>query len=611
MNFLSPYAFWLAVTLPIVLVFYLLKRRRKVQVVASSMLWRKFLAETQASAPFQKLRHHWLLIFQLLILALAILAMARPYFSGNVSEGGLLVVIMDTSASMQSTDVPPTRMDAAIKEAGNLIDTLSDTDQMMILAAGRQTRVLQSATSEKNKLQRALKSIEASDTSTYLLDAFKLARTLAEGQKLAEIHLFSDGAASDLNKFEPTDLNISYHPIGTRSDNVGIVSLDVRPNPDDETTRAIFAGVVNYSTNRADLIVELQWNDQTIEARPLELEPGSTDSQVFIAPQSENGIFSLKLNSDDDLAIDNQASVVSLLPKPARILLVTRGNRFLEKALSSINNIELTAVDQLTDASPDVDLVVLDKITPLAWPAVNTLAMHVTHTNWIESANTVESPVIVDWKAAHPLLRFVQLDDVQIAETLEVKTPNWAMSVVESTRTPLILAGEKEGQRMVWTGFDTLQSTWPLRISFPIFIANAVEWLNPMTSQASMVNVRTGDAMIATLEETGSNPVMLLPDGQKTSVIANPGSRQVIFADTLRQGIYRLQNGSTEVVFASNLADASESDNGPREELNLGGYSQVTRTGQKRADLEIWRWLVLAALIVLMLEWWYYHKRTA
>ena len=611
MNFLSPYAFWLAVTLPIVLVFYLLKRRRKVQVVASSMLWRKFLAETQASTPFQKLRHHWLLIFQLLILALAILAMARPYFSGNVSEGGLLVVIMDTSASMQSTDVPPTRMDAAIKEAGNLIDTLSDTDQMMILAAGRQTRVLQSATSEKNKLQRALKSIEASDTSTYLLDAFKLARTLAEGQKLAEIHLFSDGAASDLNKFEPTDLNISYHPIGTRSDNVGIVSLDVRPNPDDETTRAIFAGVVNYSTNRADLIVELQWNDQTIEARPLELEPGSTDSQVFIAPQSENGIFSLKLNSDDDLAIDNQASVVSLLPKPARILLVTRGNRFLEKALSSINNIELTAVDQLTDASPDVDLVVLDKITPLAWPAVNTLAMHVTHTNWIESANTVESPVIVDWKAAHPLLRFVQLDDVQIAETLEVKTPNWAMSVVESTRTPLILAGEKEGQRMVWTGFDTLQSTWPLRISFPIFIANAVEWLNPMTSQASMVNVRTGDAMIATLEETDPNPVMLLPDGRKTSVITNPGSRQVIFADTLRQGIYRLQNGSSEVVFASNLADASESDNGPREELNLGGYSQVTRTGQKRANLEIWRWLVLAALIVLMLEWWYYHKRTA
>jgi Ca-activated chloride channel family protein len=611
MNFLSPLAFWLAATLPIVVVFYLLKRRRKVQVVASSMLWRKFLAETQASAPFQKLRHHWLLVFQLLMLALAVLAMARPYFSGNVSEGGLLVVIMDTSASMQSTDVSPTRMDAAIEEASELIETLSDTDQMMILAAGRQTRVLQSATSEKNELHRALSSIQSSDTSTYLLDAFKLAQTLVKDQKLAEIHLFSDGAASDLNEFEPADLNVNYHPIGTRSYNVGIVSLDVRPNPDDERTRAIFAGIVNYSTNRVDLLAELQWNDQTIEARPLELEPGSTDSQAFIAPQSENGIFTLKLNSEDDLAVDNQASVVSLLPKPVRTLLVTQGNRFLEKALNAARNIELAVVDQYTETSPDVDLVVLDDVIPLSWPTVNTLAIHVTHTNWFEEVNLVESPVIVDWKAAHPLLRFVQLDDVQIAETLGVKTPDWAMSIVESTSTPLILAGEQDGQRMVWGGFDTLQSTWPLRVSFPIFIANAIEWLNPTTSQASMVNVRTGEALVATLEETDSALSMLLPNGQKTSLETSPDSRQIIFADTLQQGVYRLQNGTNEVVFASNLIDASESDNGPREELNLGGYKQITGTGQQRANLEMWRWLVFVAFCVLMFEWWYYHKRTA
>jgi Ca-activated chloride channel family protein len=611
MNFLSPLAFWLAATLPIVVVFYLLKRRRKVQVVASSMLWRKFLAETQASAPFQKLRHHWLLVFQLLMLALAVLAMARPYFSGNVSEGGLLVVIMDTSASMQSTDVSPTRMDAAIEEASELIETLSDTDQMMILAAGRQTRVLQSATSEKNELHRALSSIQSSDTSTYLLDAFKLAQTLVKDQKLAEIHLFSDGAASDLNEFEPADLNVNYHPIGTRSYNVGIVSLDVRPNPDDETTRAIFAGIVNYSTNRVDLLAELQWNDQTIEARPLELEPGSTDSQAFIAPQSENGIFTLKLNSEDDLAVDNQASVVSLLPKPVRTLLVTQGNRFLEKALNAARNIELAVVDQYTETSPDVDLVVLDDVIPLSWPTVNTLAIHVTHTNWFEDVNLVESPVIVDWKAAHPLLRFVQLDDVQIAETLGVKTPDWAMSIVESTSTPLILAGEQDGQRMVWVGFDTLQSTWPLRVSFPIFIANAIEWLNPTTSQASMVNVRTGEALVATLEETDPALSMLLPNGQKTNLETSPDSRQIIFADTLQQGVYRLQNGTNEVVFASNLIDASESDNGPREELNLGGYKQITGTGQQRANLEMWRWLVFVAFCVLMFEWWYYHKRTA
>ncbi|HUD82515.1 MAG TPA: BatA domain-containing protein, partial [Candidatus Saccharimonadales bacterium] len=60
MRFLSPAAFWFAATLPVVVVFYLLKRRRVVKLVSSTVLWQKFLADTQANAPFQKLRHNWL-----------------------------------------------------------------------------------------------------------------------------------------------------------------------------------------------------------------------------------------------------------------------------------------------------------------------------------------------------------------------------------------------------------------------------------------------------------------------------------------------------------------------------------------------------------------------
>ena len=85
----------------------------------------------------------------------------------------------------------------------------------------------------------------------------------------------------------------------------------------------------------------------------------------------------------------------------------------------------------------------------------------------------------MDWKSTHPLLRYINLDNVQIGETLGVKTPSWATALVEAQQTPLILAGETARQKIVWIGFDTLQSTWPLRISFPMFIANAVDWLNP------------------------------------------------------------------------------------------------------------------------------------
>ena len=70
-HFLAPAAFFFAATIPVVIVFYLLKRKRVVRLVASTLLWQKFLAETQASAPFQKLRRNWLLILQIILLILA------------------------------------------------------------------------------------------------------------------------------------------------------------------------------------------------------------------------------------------------------------------------------------------------------------------------------------------------------------------------------------------------------------------------------------------------------------------------------------------------------------------------------------------------------------
>src|SRR6184192_4041463 len=81
MNFLSPIAFAFAAAIPVVILFYLLKRKRVVKLVSSTLLWQKFLAETQASAPFQKLRKNWLLILQIILLVLAVLALSRPYFA--------------------------------------------------------------------------------------------------------------------------------------------------------------------------------------------------------------------------------------------------------------------------------------------------------------------------------------------------------------------------------------------------------------------------------------------------------------------------------------------------------------------------------------------------
>ena len=148
MNFLAPAAFVFALALPVVVVFYLLKRKRVVKLVSSTLLWQKFLADTQASAPFQRLRHNWLLILQLLMLALVVFALMRPFVAGNAHESRLRVIILDGSASMQATDESPSRFEKARAEALKWVDGLRDGEQMMVLLAGATTEVKRTRNAE-------------------------------------------------------------------------------------------------------------------------------------------------------------------------------------------------------------------------------------------------------------------------------------------------------------------------------------------------------------------------------------------------------------------------------------------------------------------------------
>jgi hypothetical protein len=615
LKFLWPGAFWFAATIPVVVVFYLLKRKRVVRLVSSTLLWQKFLADAQANSPFQRLRHNWLLVLQLLLLALAVLALSRPFFAGHTTASDLRVVILDASASMQSTDEEPSRFEKAREEALALVKSLKDQDQMVVLLAGANTEVKQSATSSKGDLRRAILGCLVTDSSTRLTEALKLAETLLrDGNKHdPEIHLFSDGAAGDLSEFAKSNeknLKVIYHKVGKRSENLGITTLDLRENPENRAERAIYTSVANFSTNEEQTDLELMFDNERVDSRALVLKPGETSPQVFTAAQERSGVFTVRIDAKDDLAADNQASIVSLLPGPVKVKLVTRGNPFLEKALRAAANVDLTVADQNTDGAEEFDLVALDDVVPEVWPAANVLAIHVATSNLFDGGwTTIQSPTAVDWKNTHPLLRYINLDNVQIGETLGVKTPSWAAALVEAQQTPLILAGETARQKIVWIGFDTLQSTWPLRISFPMFIANAVDWLNPEAAKSSRLMVHGGEPFRYTLPQPAATAEVTLPDGTKRTLTLG-GAREIVFGETGKQGIYHLRAGTNEVTFSVNVLDAAESNTKPRDELDFGKFNTVSATELRRSNADLWRGIAAAGLAVLMFEWWFYHRRT-
>src|SRR5438067_12116932 len=99
MRFLSASALWWLLLSAIIIFFYLLKLKRKRRVVPSVFLWQRALEETEANAPFKRLRRSMLLLLQLTALAARVFALTRPLIHmrslASVSTG----IILDSTDS--------------------------------------------------------------------------------------------------------------------------------------------------------------------------------------------------------------------------------------------------------------------------------------------------------------------------------------------------------------------------------------------------------------------------------------------------------------------------------------------------------------------------------
>src|SRR5512146_3594761 len=123
MSFISPLALLGLAFVPVVVAMYLLKLRRDETVVPSTLLWQRLVADVEANAPWQRLRRSLLLLLQLLLVLILALLAARPFLERPAGLARDVVLILDTSASMATTDVTPSRLEAAKASA---LDALRD-----------------------------------------------------------------------------------------------------------------------------------------------------------------------------------------------------------------------------------------------------------------------------------------------------------------------------------------------------------------------------------------------------------------------------------------------------------------------------------------------------
>lgn len=610
MSFLAPLAFGLAALIPVIIAMYLLKLRREERTVSSTFLWQRMVRDVEANAPWQKLRRNLLLLLQLLLLLLLIFALARPFFLTTGINGRNLILIVDRSASMAATDANGTRLDAAKQEALRLVDQLPDGGRATVIAIGGQMEVPASASTDRRELRRAIEGLSIRNGGgSDLTQALALAGALAAREFDSEVAIISDGQVTTPPEAR-LPVPVQFFPIGARGDNVALSALVLQPTPGGQT---VFAQATNYGSAPTQRRLVIELDGQLFNAYDLTLEPGQDRSVVADVPGTVRQA-TARLEGGDALPLDDRAWATSSGGEQTAVRLISPGNTFLQKALASLPGLQVTTVPTTTTTFTDtVALTVLDGVTPDPLPPGNLLFIGpLRSTELFSVTGSIEFPVLRPATGNEPLLSNVAVSEINVASAAQIPKPVWARTSIDSDSGPILLSGEQGGRRIAVLGFALQRSDLPLKIAFPLLMANLVSYLAPGQG-GEAARIDPGQPLVIAVPPDATSVTVTNPAGATTAL--TPENNQAVYADTDALGVYTvaIERPNADPIrraTAVNLQNAAESRVEPRKQLSLfqAGGRVVSGAQERTGRSEVWRWLAWLALIVLIIEWLVYQR---
>ena len=157
MTFIWPGFLFLAGLIPLIILFYILtlRRRRRFAVRYSS------LALVREAQPRQSwMRRYLPLALFLLALISLIVALGRPVSIVSIPSGQTTIILtIDVSRSMCSTDVQPSRIQAAQAAALSFVKNQKPNTQIGIVAFSGFAEIVQPPTTDAGALQSAIQSL--------------------------------------------------------------------------------------------------------------------------------------------------------------------------------------------------------------------------------------------------------------------------------------------------------------------------------------------------------------------------------------------------------------------------------------------------------------------
>jgi hypothetical protein len=595
MKLFSPGALWFLWFIPILILMYILKQRFEEREVSSLYLWNQVLMDTEATSPFQRLKRNILFFLQLLILLLCIFALTNPFVWWKNNNYENIVMIIDTSGSMSSIGEKEIKLEEAKKKAKDVINSLSSGSKMTLITSGKDSRVEISGTTDKKEFLNKLKAIEQTNSAGNIDDGYSLVKAICKQYESYRVIYFSDRAV-DLK-----DLNGEIVYMGPQRNNV---SLDYIAEAKGNNGLKVMIRVTNHSSENTNAELCLYGEEKLIALKNQDINAGETKTLYFDNVSERNKYIHGEITQKDGLDEDNKIYSIVKQKDAKRILLSSDKNVFLEKALSTLKDVELYKTLPGEKINDEFDLYIYDGEAQGELPKKGNILFinPKQNTAVFKVGGELEGgkAAVVD----HATTKYMSNSDFVISKIKDIETPYWASTLLKVGDKSVSFVGEQKGQRIGVLGFDLHNTDFPLTPEFPIFVNNLISYL---IDRDTMTNTQynCGDSIgISALPEAEK---IFITDPDKKKIELSSKYPIKPFEKSYIPGIYDItqkigKNQVSKIVAVNFPVSESGIDKGAIE--NNKTRSSVSSKG----GINLKNSLLILVLLFLIGEWIVYIK---
>ncbi len=486
-----PLAF--LILIPVIILLYLLKQKVKDEPFSSTMLWQEIFKNLEARTPFEKLKRNILMYLQILLMLLLIFALMAPV----LKKGGVLeentVIVIDNSASMQYLyDGQDSRLQYSIQQAEQEIDGLSENSTVTLIACGSEATVIYQG-KDRNTLKHRLREIQPTTEVGNLDLATNVVNSVITELPNVQIICYTDTNFDNTQWTKSNDkAALIVEDVYSKGENC---TLDYVNYAVGEEGVELLCKVTNHGEQDVTQDVSLYVDSQIVDVQTVTVQAQESEN-VYFTKQSiatdGSVVARAELSEKDSLTADNSQSTVVVGDIEKRVLLLSEGNVFLEKALSLDDNIALYKsedVNVLNQATGEeaFHLYVFDDVTLPADFDVTKLPADAGYlflnyhqdfydSGYMAKETEVTNTVLSFTESA--VTEYVEDYSFGITKAYTYTLPEWASPLIKDGNNAVVgYYGTADTHKVAVLGLDIHNTDLALQTEFPIFMSQLCDWM--------------------------------------------------------------------------------------------------------------------------------------